>query len=57
MKKVKAVFDKDTKRYHRYNIVDAEGNITGTLYAKKESDFTPKEMTVTLERVEVEDEG
>jgi len=41
----KAVYEKDTKRYHRFNIESEE--ITGVIYVKKDIKL-PKEVRVKL---------
>jgi len=41
----KAVYEKDTKRYHRFNIESEE--VTGVVYVKKNSEL-PKEVRVKL---------
>jgi len=43
---IKAVYVKDSKRYHRYEIEGTE--VTGSIYVSKEMDPMPKTITVTL---------
>ena len=43
---IKAVYVKDSKRYHRYEIEGME--VTGSIYVSKEMDPMPKTITVTL---------
>ena len=42
---VKAVYERDTKRYHRFNIESEE--VTGVVYVKKDADL-PREVRVRL---------
>ncbi|MCD6214710.1 MAG: hypothetical protein J7J46_07020 [Candidatus Desulfofervidus sp.] len=42
---VKAVYERDTKRYHRFNIESEV--VTGVIYVKKDAEL-PKEIRVKL---------
>jgi len=42
---VKAVYERDTKRYHRFNIESEE--VTGVVYVKRDADL-PREVRVRL---------
>ncbi len=42
---VKAVYERDTKRYHRFNIESEE--VTGVVYVKRNTEL-PKEVRVKL---------
>lgn len=42
---IKATYERDTKRYHRFNIDTPE--IRGTLYIRKDTDI-PKTITIKL---------
>lgn len=44
---VKAVFDKDTRRYHRFLIEEEE--IKGTLYFARGGGKIPDKLTISLE--------
>ncbi|MFX0199214.1 MAG: hypothetical protein ACFFCW_24085 [Candidatus Hodarchaeota archaeon] len=44
---VKAYFDKDTRRYHRF-LIDQE-EIKGTLYFSRDGEAVPDEVTIKLE--------
>ena len=48
--KIKAIYDKDTFRCHRYLIKEAEG-IKGSLYIDKEAEI-PEEITIILKAKE-----
>ena len=54
MKEVKLKFryDQDSKRFHRYKLVDAEGYITGSIYFSKDLDQLPSKLI--LERADRE---
>jgi len=41
-------FDQDSKRYHRFKVVDAEGEITGTVYFPKSMDPLPKKLVLEM---------
>lgn len=43
---IKAVYVKDSKRYHRYEIEGTE--VTGSIYVSKDLEQVPKTITVTL---------
>jgi len=43
---VKAIYMKDSKRYHRYEIEGTE--VTGSIYVSKDLEQVPKTITVTL---------
>jgi hypothetical protein len=30
-------YEQDSKRFHRYNVIDPEGNVTGSLYFSKKA--------------------
>lgn len=46
--KVKMRWSKDTRRYHAFEILDADGSVGGTLYFRRESfmNGTPKRVVV-----------
>lgn len=45
--KIKAKFDKDTKRMHRFNIESKDG-VAGSIYVSKDLNPLPEEITVEL---------
>ena len=47
MKKVRAVFDKDSRKFHRFVIDEGQG-LVGAIYIPKSQDV-PKEVTIILE--------
>jgi len=44
---VKAIFDRDTRRYHRFLIDEEE--IKGTIYFLRDGEGIPDKLTVSLE--------
>lgn len=46
-KTIRAVFDQDSKRFHRYSIADNDEGIRGSFYFRKDKPI-PKELVVTL---------
>jgi len=44
---VKAFFDKDTRRYHRF-LIDTE-EIKGTIYFARDGERIPDKLTISLE--------
>jgi hypothetical protein len=55
MEKVTAVYDQDSKRYHRFIIEDGQG-VVGTIYISK-GEEVPKELTVVLQTKGEKDRG
>ena len=51
-KQLSAMYDKDSKRFHRYIIDEGQG-IVGNLYIPKNSEI-PKELTIKLRVKETE---
>lgn len=45
---VSAVYDRDSKRYHRYNIEENLKGITGSIYVSKALQPVPEKVTVEL---------
>jgi hypothetical protein len=37
-------FDGDSKRFHRYKVIDPEGDIVGTIYLSKQMNPLPKRV-------------
>ncbi len=57
MKEAKAImtYERDTKRYHRFIVVDKDGKITGTIYFAKSAGEVPKRLVLeTAQKDEVE---
>jgi hypothetical protein len=52
---VKARYEKDSRRYHRYSIVSNSEGVVGTLYLLKSSIGTPIEISVTISTEEKSD--
>lgn len=49
-KKVKAVFDKDSRKFHRFNIDENnDEGIVGMIYFPREGKGIPDEITIVLE--------
>ena len=51
-KAITATYDRDSKRYHRYIIDEAQG-IVGNLYVPKDSEIPPK-VIITLKVKEID---
>ena len=45
--KITAIFTKDSRRYHRFDIEEGQG-IVGTIYFPKDGEKIPDELTVVL---------
>ena len=45
-------YEQDSKRFHRYKLIDPDGYITGSIYFSKDMKELPKRLT--LERMEKE---
>ena len=43
-------YEQDSKRFHRYQVIDAEGYITGSIYFSKDMEELPKRLV--LERID-----
>ena len=41
-------FDQDSKRYHRFKVIDPEGEITGTIYFPKQMNPLPKRLVLEM---------
>lgn len=44
---VKAVYERDTKRYHRFNIESESEEVTGVVYVRRDAEL-PREVRVKL---------
>jgi hypothetical protein len=47
--KVKATFDKDSRKFHRFNIDENDEGIVGMIYFPRDGEGIPDEVTITLE--------
>lgn len=49
---VKLIFryEQDSKRFHRYKLVDPQGYITGSIYFSKDMDPLPKRLVLESEK-------
>jgi hypothetical protein len=47
-KKVKAIFERDTKSFHRFNIKNKEDEVTGTIYIARKGGGVPDILEVEL---------
>ena len=47
-KKVRAIFERDTKSFHRFNIKDKEDEVAGTIYIAREGEAVPDILEVEL---------
>ena len=43
-------FDQDSKRYHRFKVVDPEGDVTGTVYFPKTMNPLPEKLVLETKR-------
>lgn len=53
---VKCIYDKDSKRFHRYSIGEYGDEIVGNLYVAKNAKSVPKQIMLNLVSNEPEDE-
>lgn len=54
---ITAIYDRDSKRYHRYLIeADEDAGIVGTIYIRKDKDI-PKEIIIKLKVKEIGRQG
>jgi hypothetical protein len=45
---VKIVYEQDSKRYHRFKVVDPDAEILGTLYIPKQMNPIPKRLVLEM---------
>jgi hypothetical protein len=46
-------YEQDSKRFHRYRIVDPEGNVSGSIYFSKELKLLPEKVTLERENKQI----
>jgi hypothetical protein len=39
-------YEQDTKRYHRFKVIDPEGEVTGNIYIEKTMDPLPQQLVL-----------
>jgi len=47
---VTAVYEQDSKRFHRYRIIEGLGGVTGSLYLSKNGDI-PQKVVISIQPV------
>ena len=47
--KLKFRYDQDSKRFHRYRLVDPEGYVTGSIYFSKDMEELPSKLVLERE--------
>jgi hypothetical protein len=45
---LKIVFEQDSRRYHRFKVVDPDGQIVGSLYIPKQMNPIPKRLVLEM---------
>jgi len=48
--KAKIKFDGDSKRFHRFKVIDPDGEIVGTVYLSKDMNPLPKKIVLEREK-------
>jgi len=47
--KIKFRYEQDSKRYHRFKIIDPQGYVTGSVYFSKDMEELPAKVVLELE--------